>query len=239
MTMPSAIIADDEPLLRRELREALAELWPELTVAAEVGDGEAALRAVDKWKPAVSFLDIRMPKLGGLEVAERIQGATQVVFVTAYDEHAVAAFEQGAVDYLLKPVKRARLAATIQRLRERLAASPSGRDAGHPWLQRIQATLGNTLKFLPVRDIGYFCSDGKYTRVVSGASEALIRRSLTALLQDLDPELFWQINRGIVVNIEQVDSVIRDDERGMIVRLRHGGAELPVSKAHHGRFRGM
>lgn len=239
MTTPSAIIADDEPLLRRELREALAELWPELNVAAEVGDGDAALRAVEETHPAIAFLDIRMPKLSGLEVAERVQGATQVVFVTAYDDHAVTAFEQGAVDYLLKPVKRARLVATIQRLKERLAAIPAGRDATRPWLQRIQATLGNTLKFLSVRDIGYFCSDGKYTRVVSGGSEALIRRSLTALLHDLDPELFWQINRGIVVNIEQVDSVIRDDERGMIVRLRHGGAELPVSKAHHGRFRGM
>jgi len=239
MTTPSAIIADDEPLLRRELREALAELWPELNVAAEVGDGDAALLAVEEVHPAIAFLDIRMPKLSGLEVAERVQGATQVVFVTAYDDHAVTAFEQGAVDYLLKPVKRARLAATIQRLKERLAAIPVDRDTARPWLQRIQATLGNTLKFVPVRDIGYFCSDGKYTRVVSGGSEALIRRSLTALLQDLDPELFWQINRGIVVNIEHVDSVIRDDERGMIVRLRHGGAELPVSKAHHGRFRGM
>jgi DNA-binding LytR/AlgR family response regulator len=239
MTVPSAIIADDEPLLRRELREALAELWPELSVAAEVGDGDAALRAIEELHPAAALLDIRMPKLSGLEVAERVQGATQVVFITAYDEHAVAAFDQGAVDYLLKPVKRARLAATIQRLKERLAAIPAGRNAARPWLQRIQATLGNTLKFLPVRDIAYFCSDGKYTRVVAGGSEALIRRSLTALLQDLDPESFWQINRGIVVNIEHVDSVVRDDERGMIVRLRSGGVELRVSKAHHGQFRGM
>jgi DNA-binding LytR/AlgR family response regulator len=240
MTAPVAIIADDEALLRRDLREALAELWPELSVAAEVGDGEAALRAIEELHPAVALLDIRMPNLSGLEVAERVQGATQVVFITAYDEHAVAAFDQGAVDYLLKPVKRARLAATIQRLKERLVAVPvpAGRDSARPWLQRIQATLGNTLKFIPVRDIAYFCSDGKYTRVITGGSEALIRRSLTALLQGLDPELFWQINRGIVVNIEHVDSVVRDDERGMIVRLRSGN-ELPVSKAHHGQFRGM
>jgi DNA-binding LytR/AlgR family response regulator len=239
MTAPAALIADDEPLLRRELREVLAELWPELNVVAEVGDGEAALAAVEELRPAVSFLDIRMPKSNGLEVAERVQGATQVVFITAYDEHAVTAFEQGAVDYLLKPVKRARLAATIQRLKERLAAIPPTRDAARPWLQRIQATLGNTLRFVPVRDVGYFCSDGKYTRVIAGGSEALIRRSLTALLQDLDPEVFWQINRGIVVNVEHIDSVIRDDERGMVVRLRNGGVELPVSKAHHGQFRGM
>ena len=239
MTAPAAIIADDEPLLRRELSEALAELWPELTIAAEVGDGDAALRAIDELEPDVSFLDIRMPRLSGLEVAERVQGATQIVFVTAYDEHAVAAFEQGAADYLLKPVKRARLAATIERLKERLAAAPRGRDAARPWLQRIQATLGNTLRFVPVRDVAYFCSDGKYTRVVADGSEALIRRSLSALLRDLDPELFWQIHRGIVVNIEHVDSVVRDDGGGMTVRLRHLKAELPVSKAHQGRFRGM
>ena len=235
---PAAIIADDEPLLRSELREALAELWPELAIAAEVGDGDAALSAIDELEPAVSFLDIRMPKLNGLEVAERVQGATQIVFVTAYDEHAVAAFEQGAVDYLLKPVKRARLAATIERLKTRLAGTPAGRDAARPWLQRIQATLGNTLRFVPVRDVAYFCSDAKYTRVVTGGTEALIRRSLGALLQDLDPELFWQINRGIVINIEHVDSVVRDEEKGMVVRLR-GGGELAVSKTHQSRFRGM
>jgi DNA-binding LytR/AlgR family response regulator len=187
----------------------------------------------------VSFLDIRMPKLSGLEVAERVQGATQVVFITAYDQHAVAAFEQGAVDYLLKPVKRARLLATIERLKTRLAAAPTGRDAARPWLQRIQATLGNTLRFVPVREVAYFCSDGKYTRVVAGGSEALIRRSLSALLHDLDSEVFWQINRGIVVNIEHIDSVVRDDEKGMVVRLRNGVGDLAVSKSHQGRFRGM
>jgi len=235
---PAAIIADDEPLLRSELREALADLWPDLAIAAEVGDGDAALSAIDELEPAVSFLDIRMPKLNGLEVAERVQGATQIVFVTAYDEHAVAAFEQGAVDYLLKPVKRARLVATIERLKARLAAAPTGRDTARPWLQRIQATLGNTLRFVPLRDVAYFCSDGKYTRVVTGGTEAVIRRSLSALLQDLDPELFWQINRGIVINIEHVDSVVRDEEKGMVVRLR-GGGELTVSKSHQGRFRGM
>ena len=235
---PAAIIADDEPLLRSELREALADLWPDLAIAAEVGDGDAALSAIDELEPAVSFLDIRMPKLNGLEVAERVQGATQIVFVTAYDEHAVAAFEQGAVDYLLKPVKRARLVATIERLKARLAAAPTGRDTARPWLQRIQATLGNTLRFVPLRDVAYFCSDGKYTRVVTGGTEAVIRRSLSALLQDLDPELFWQINRGIVINIEHVDSVVRDEEKGMLVRLR-GGGELAVSKTHQGRFRGM
>ena len=239
VTAPTAIIADDEPLLRRELREALAEVWPELAIAAEVGDGDAAQQAIEELHPAIAFLDIRMPKSTGLDVAERVQGTTQVVFITAYEEHAVAAFEQGAADYLLKPVKRARLEAAIERLKERLKAVPAGRDVGRPWLQRIQATLGNTLRFIPVRDVAYFCSDGKYTRVVAHRSEALIRRSLSALLQDLDPEVFWQINRGIVVNIDHIDAVVRDDEKGMVVRLRNGAGELTVSKAHHGLFRTM
>jgi DNA-binding LytR/AlgR family response regulator len=234
----TAIIADDEPLLRRELRETLADLWPELEVRRECGDGAAALSAIEELHPSISFLDVRMPKLSGLEVAERVQGASQIVFVTAYDEHAVAAFEQGAVDYLLKPVKPARLAATIHRLKERLRASV-GKERERPWLQRIQATLGNTLRFLPVQSIRYCKSDGKYTRIVTNDAEVLIRRSLTALLESLDPETFWQINRGIVVNVEQIDTVIRERDGEMIVRLRGGGVELPVSRTHQGRFRTM
>ena len=237
--MTSALIADDEPLLRRELRDALADLWPELEVVAEVGDGAAALHAIEGQHPSVSFLDIRMPKLGGLEVAERIQGTTQVVFVTAYDQHAIAAFEQGAVDYVLKPVKRPRLLATIERLKERLAVVPAQRESGKPWLQLLQATLGNTLRFFSVQDVCHFRSDGKYTRVVAADAEALIRRSLSALLDDLDPAMFWQINRGIVVNVHHIDHVVRDELGEMVVHVRGRAEDLPVSKTHHSRFRGM
>jgi len=237
--MTTAVIADDEPLLRNELREALVDLWPELTIVAELGDGAAALRAIEERHPEVSFLDIRMPKLGGLEVAERVQGATQVVFVTAYDEHAVAAFEQGAADYVLKPVKRSRLLATIQRLKDRLALAPAEHAAGRPWLQWLQATVGNTLRFLAVQDVRYFRSDGKYTRVVSTDAEALIRRSLSALLEDLDPAVFWQINRGIVVNVRHIDRVVRREDADMVVYVRGSVEELPVSKGHYARFRGM
>jgi DNA-binding LytR/AlgR family response regulator len=237
--MTSAVIADDEPLLRRELLDALMDLWPELEVVAQVGDGAAALQAIEEQRPAVSFLDIRMPKLSGLEVAERIQGTTQVVFVTAYDEHAVAAFEQGAADYLLKPLKRPRLAATIERLKDRLAVAPGQRKSGMPWLQWLQATLGKTLRFFSVQDICYFRSDGKYTRVVAADAEALIRRSLGALLEDLDPALFWQINRGIVVNVRYIDRVVRDELGEMVVHVRGRSDSLPVSKSHQSRFRGM
>jgi DNA-binding LytR/AlgR family response regulator len=162
-----------------------------------------------------------------------------VVFVTAYDEHAVAAFEQGAADYVLKPVRRPRLAATIQRLKDRLAVTPANRDAARPWLQWLQATIGNTLRFFAVEDVCYFKSDGKYTRLVTADADALIRRSLSALLEHLDPEMFWQINRGIVVNVRHIDRVVRKDDGEMVVHVRHRSLELPVSKTHHSRFRGM
>ncbi|HEX5042018.1 MAG TPA: LytTR family DNA-binding domain-containing protein [Candidatus Polarisedimenticolaceae bacterium] len=238
MSALSAVIADDEPLLRRELRESLADLWPELEIVSECGDGASALHAIEEQRPDVSFLDVRMPKLSGLEVAERVQGATQVVFVTAYDEHAVAAFEQGAADYILKPVKHARLAATIHRLKQRLAGIPATRGSHRPWLHWIQATLGQTLRFFDVRDVYYCRSDGKYTRIVTRETEALIRRSLTALLEDLDPDVFWQIHRGIAVNVRYIDTVDRGGG-DMVVKLREGRAELPVSRTHQGRFRGM
>jgi DNA-binding LytR/AlgR family response regulator len=236
--MPTAIIVDDEPLLRRELRETLADLWPELTVVAEYADGAAALASFPGDRPDVAFLDIRMPKLSGLEVAEQIQGESLIVFVTAYDEHAVAAFEQGAADYLLKPVRAARIAATVARLRERLAQRAQGEQGGR-YLQRIQATVGNTLRFFVVEEVCCFRSDVKYTRVITAAAEGLIRRSLSSLCENLDPARFWKINRGIVVNVDHIDSIVRDDTGAMTVRLRNGQGELPVSKPHQSQFRGM
>lgn len=236
--MPTAIIVDDEPLLRRELQETLADLWPELSVVAGYGDGAAALATFADVRPDVAFLDIRMPKLSGLEVAERIQGESLVVFVTAYDEHAVAAFEQNAADYLLKPVRPARVAATVARLRQRLAQS-AGDARGGRHLQRIQATLGNTLRFFNVDEICCFRSEMKYTRVISCGAEGLIRRSLSALCENLDPARFWKINRGLVVNVDHIDSIVRDTTGAMTVRLRNGMGELPVSKPHQSQFRGM
>ena len=237
--MPTAMISDDEPLLRRELREMLADLWPELHVLGEYADGAASLCAIEDDKPDIAFLDIRMPKLSGLEVAERIQGESLVVFVTAYDEHAIAAFEKGAADYLLKPLKAPRLADTVLRLRQRL--EQLGRDDGNTThrLERIQATIGNTLRFLPVDDIYYCRADSKYTRVVTADAEALIRRSVSALCASFDPNRFWPINRGIVVNVDYIDRIVRDENGQMTVHLRDGRAELPVSKAHQGQFKGM
>lgn len=237
--MPTAVIADDEPLLRRELRESLADFWPELVVSSEHADGAAALRAIQESQPDLAFLDIRMPKLSGLEVAERTQGECLVVFVTAYDEHAVEAFEQGAADYLLKPIKAARLASTVARLRQRIAQRMNGADRSGRYLERIQATVGNTLRFFAVEDVCYFRSDVKYTRIVTAGVEAVIRRSLAALCESLDPGRFWKINRGIVVNLDHIDSIVRDDTGAMTVRLRNGQGELPVSRQHQSQFRGM
>jgi DNA-binding LytR/AlgR family response regulator len=234
----TAIVVDDEPLLRRELRETLADLWPELSVAGEYSDGAAAFAAFPDVRPDVAFLDIRMPKLSGLEMAERIQGECLVVFVTAFDEHAVTAFEQGAADYLLKPIRPARVAATVARLRQRLAQR--AQDArGRCHLQRIQATVGNTLRFFALEDICCFRSDLKYTRVISAAAEGLIRRPLSSLYENLDPGRFLRINRGIVVNVDHIDAIVRDDLGAMTVRLRNGQGELPVSKPHQAQFRGM
>jgi DNA-binding LytR/AlgR family response regulator len=236
--MASAIIVDDEPLLRRELREALVDLWPALEIVAECADGASAIRAIEEFHPGIAFLDIRMPKLSGLEVAERMQGECHVVFVTAYDEHAIAAFEQGAVDYLLKPIRHGRLAATVKRLQARVEhdVAAAGQAARLEW---IQASIGNSLRFFSVSDVYYFQSDGKYTRMVTADSESLIRRSITALQESLDAKKFWKIHRGTVVSVEHIDSVIRDEAGGMTVRLRDGRARLPVSKSHQHQFRGM
>jgi len=236
--MTTALIADDEPMLRQVLRNALADLWPELRIIAECSDGAESLRTIENCHPDVCFLDIRMPKLSGLDLAERVQGSSQIVFVTAYDEHAVTAFEQGAVDYLLKPIRRGRLAATIQRLQHRL--DDGTRDAPQrPFLKRIQANVGNTLRFFSVENIRYCHSDGKYTRIVTGNADALIRRSLTGLLEHLDPDRFWRIHRGTVVNIDYVDRVVRNADGDMKVLLKGDATELAVSKPQQSLFRGM
>ncbi len=236
--MTTALIADDEPLLRSALKRALADLWPELDIIAECGDGSDCLQAIEERQPDVCFLDIRMPKLNGLDVAERIQGSSHVVFVTAYDEHAVSAFEQGAADYLLKPIRRGRLAATVQRLRDRIGSSGQ-QTAQRPYLKRLQASAGNTLRFFAVADIYYCHTDGKYTRIVTRDSDALIRRSLSDLFEHLDPEAFWRIHRGTVINVEYVDRVVRDADGNMTVLLRDNRAALAVSKPQQSQFRGM
>jgi DNA-binding LytR/AlgR family response regulator len=244
---PRAIIAEDEPLLREELAELLASLWPELAVVAETADGIATLQALEKHAPDVLFLDINMPGLSGLEVARQASGRCHVVFVTAYDQHTLAAFEQGAADYLLKPVTAARLATTVTRLKERIgrpAPAIEGllrglSDGKTGFLKWINASQGQTVRVITVEDVCYFQAESKYTRVVTAEGESLIRKPIKELCDELDPSAFWQIHRSTIVNVKAIAGVLRDLRGRTQVRLKKREELLPVSDAYTQRFRQM
>jgi DNA-binding LytR/AlgR family response regulator len=242
-----AILAEDEPLLREELAELLASLWPELEIVAETADGIAALQAVERHAPDILFLDINMPGLNGLEVARQASGRCHVVFVTAYDQHTLAAFEQGAADYLLKPVQPARLATTVARLKERVGRPPAAlegllRELGaraSGYLRWINASQGQTVRVITVEDVCYFQADSKYTRVVTPEGESLIRKPIKELSQELDPASFWQIHRSTIVNVHAIAGVVRDLRGRTQVRLKRREELLQVSDAYTPLFRQM
>jgi DNA-binding LytR/AlgR family response regulator len=230
--MTTAILADDEPFMRAALRERLAQLWPELRLLQECEDGIEALLAIQRLKPQLAFLDIRMPGLTGLQVADALQGvATRVVFVTAYDAHAVQAFEAQAADYILKPVELPRLAKTVARLREALAPQRSADD----WLQ---VAVGPQVRLLHVDEVQYFESDSKYTRVVAPDCDGLIRVSLRELLARLDPACFMQVHRSVVVNRRHVHGVHRDGE-ALALEIKGRPERLKVSLAYHALFKAL
>lgn len=247
--MPDALIAEDEPLLRDELKQTLAKVWPELRIVAEAPDGIEALHALEQHRPQILFLDIQMPGLSGLEVARAASGRCHVVFVTAYDQYAVAAFEQGAVDYVMKPFSVARLAAATTRLKERLNAAPAQLDGllralaenqpKRPHLRWINASQGQNMRLITTDEICYFKSDSKYTLVVTADSESLIRKPIKELLDELDPEAFWPIHRGVVVNASAIAAVHRKMNGQLEVRLKARQETLPVSEAYAYRFRQM
>ncbi|GAB4477975.1 MAG: LytTR family DNA-binding domain-containing protein [Burkholderiaceae bacterium] len=249
MNSPTALVAEDEATLRHQLVEQLGQLWPDLTIVAEAADGVQALRLLDEHRPDVLFLDIQMPGATGLEVARQASGRCHVVFVTAYDEYAVAAFEQGAVDYVLKPISAARLFTTVSRLKQRIAAPPARLDAaldriggGAPqktYLRWINASVGQNLKLITVDEIAYFQADNKYTRVVTGDGEALIRKPLKELVEELDPQQFWQIHRSTLVNASAVAGVTRDFRGRMLVKLKRRNDTLLVSDSYTHLFRQM
>lgn len=247
---PRILIADDEPLLRSELRDLLAALWPEAELLPEAADGFEALRLARALAPDVAFLDIRMPGLDGLQLAATFGSRTHVVFVTAYNEHALAAFEQGAHDYLLKPVDAARLARTVERLRERVLLPPPDlrriaddvRLAGTSQLQApswIQASVGQAVHFIDLSDILYFVAEDKYTRVVAHGLEAHIRTPLKELAETLEGAGFWQVHRSYVVAVKRIAAAVRDGDNAMWLNLRGHGARLPVSQRFQHRFKGM
>jgi DNA-binding LytR/AlgR family response regulator len=245
----TAIIAEDERPLADELAHQLSTLWPELAIVATVHDGLAALRAVERHAPRIAFLDIHMPQLSGLEVARRIAGRCHVVFLTAFDRHAVEAFEAGAVDYMLKPLGPARLLTTLDRLRERLAQAPrdfaglvpaaGGAEAEGPPLQWLNVPVGAAVRLVTVDEVLYFRSDSKYTLVVTADSESLIRKTIRELADELDPTCFWQIHRSVIVNLAAIDSVVHTDSRTLVVRLKGRSETLPVAESHHRLFRSM
>jgi DNA-binding LytR/AlgR family response regulator len=239
------LIADDEPLLRAELRESLAEMWPEAQVVAEAADGIEALRLGREMQPDVAFLDIRMPGLTGIELAHVFSQRTQVVFVTAYGEHAVAAFDEGAVDYVMKPASGERLARAVERVRARLSAAtaePARPGRQHPRAAApacLQASVGQAIHFIDLADVVYFCSDAKYTRVVTDTMEAHLRLSLRELADTLDPGAFWQVHRGYMVAVKRIASAVRAEDGALWVHLRGHGARLPVSQRFQHLFKGM
>ena len=250
MKAPTAIVAEDEPVLRAELVEMLGEQWPELAIVATAADGDAAAQAVDRAPPDILFLDIEMPGASGLEVARRASGRCHVVFVTAYDKYAVAAFEEGAVDYVVKPLLPARLDATIARLKQRLAQPPADLTGllqslaatlsrRKDYLRWITASQGSELRLITVEEICYFEADNKYTLVVTAQQQSLIRRPIKELIDELDPRVFWQIHRGTVVNVNAVAGVTRDMGGHLRVKLKERKETLAVSEPYRHLFRQM
>jgi DNA-binding LytR/AlgR family response regulator len=251
--MTTALIADDEPHLAEHLRARLAELWPQLEVLPLAGNGVDALRAIGENEPDIAFLDIRMPGLTGLELAGRIDTRTHVVFVTAFDQYAAEAFDRDAVDYILKPVTDERLGRCIERLKaklmaetrppalsemlERLARAVPGAGGGK--LRWVRALKGEVVQQIAVDDVLYFQASDKYTCVITREGESLIRMPLAELAGQLDTEVFWQVHRSTVVNMNEVASTRRDLGGRVFVKLKDGRTELPVSRAYAHLFKQM
>jgi len=251
---PTAIVADDEPRLAQFLAERLRAIWPELCIAGIAENGPAAEALILAEAPDVAFLDVRMPGLTGLEVARRAARETHIVFVTAFDQYAIDAFEQAAVDYLLKPVSDARLAESVEHLRARLAAPrPDDLQAALAVLARlagssgvtperlawIRASVGDQVRLISVDDVCYFQSNDKYTSVFTADTEALIRTPLKELGEALDPARFWQVHRGTIVNVAQVRTTERDLSGRVTLTLKSRAERIAVSRAYAHRFKQM
>jgi DNA-binding LytR/AlgR family response regulator len=247
--MPTALLVDDEPNLSRHLGRMLERTWPALEVIGTAGNGVDALALAANHHPDVVFLDIHMPGMNGLQVAERLPPGTRVVFITAYDEYAVQAFEAAAVDYLLKPVSEQRLAATVQRLQAAAAAVPPAQvteslqaalqAASQRNLKWIRAGRGEAVQLIPVSAVVYFKADNKYTAVITATQEHLIRTSISELEERLDPERFWRIHRGLIVAVEEIAEARRDLRGRYNLSLRSRPETLRVSQGYAHRFKQM
>jgi DNA-binding LytR/AlgR family response regulator len=247
---PSALIAADESALRGELRSRLFQLWPELLIVGDVSTDIEALQLIERHQPDVLFLDIHMPGLTALDVARQAQGKCQVIFVSDHDTHATAAFDLGALDYVLKPIVTSRLLLAIARikqaleLRERslhLLMRELALNISQPtrYLRWITAAVGDSVRLIAVEDVQYFRTEGKYTVLVTANSESLIRKTLRELNEELDPSIFWQIHRSTIVNTHAIQKVHRSCKGRMDLRLKHRMETLTVSSAHAHRFKVM
>ena len=252
MSRVPAVIADDEPLLRAQLRARLARIWPELDVVHEMENGKGVEAVIGDHEPSIFFLDIHMPGVNGLEAARAIAGRAHVVFVTAFDQYAVEAFEQGAVDYVLKPFNEERLAITVDRLKGRLGSQPLPIDelvatlaarlapkANENHLRWIKASVGSNVRLIPVEEVLFFQSDDKYTRVVTCDGESLIRKPIRELLDELDPAKFWQVHRATIVNVDWIASVRRGLKDQAEISLKDCQETLVVSRAFTHLFKQM
>jgi DNA-binding LytR/AlgR family response regulator len=252
---PKAIVADDEPALRHYLKTLLAEAWPELEICAEAGNGVEVVELVQAHRPQIVFLDIRMPGLSGLQAAERLTHGCHIVFVTAYDEYAVSAFEKEAADYLLKPVTGERLARTVARLRKQLAIHGEAPAGAMPWLQALldkvqgppsanylewlRVQHGDGVRLVPVREVVYFQAGNKYTAAITRDGEHLIRKAIRDLAAELDPNCFRQIHRATIVNLAHIAKISPSLTGRGIVRLKHRSETLTVSRAYLHLFKQM
>ena len=264
------VIADDERLMRDQLKARLAEVWPELQIVGEAKNGLEAVDLVAAHHPDVVFLDIRMPGLSGVDAARRIAqlpagegdddaSLPEIVFITAYDQYAIEAFEQGVADYVLKPAERERLGVTVSRIKQRLALRGTDDEPPAPHLQQllhklsaklnpggtppalkwIQATVGQAIQMIPIEDVLFFISDEKYTRVQTATIEALIRKPIKELVDEVDPDLFWQIHRSTLVNTRCIAGVTRDLRGRQIVAIKGSNEKLEVSRSYTHLFKGM
>ena len=250
----TALIVDDESPMRDQLRARLRDVWPELEIVAEASNGVDAVAMAKQHKPDIVFLDIRMPGQSGIEAARHLYSQCRIVFVTAYDQYALDAFEQGAMDYLLKPVTVERLRLTCERLRQRLTAAPQnigdqlqqlarlieqGGEKKPEYLRWIQAQVGNSLRMISTKEVLFFRSDEKYTVVQTAQAEMLIRKTLKELADELDPKEFWRIHRSTLVRVDAIAEVTRDDRGRQMLKVRNFPAQLEVSRNHAHLFQQM
>jgi DNA-binding LytR/AlgR family response regulator len=269
------VIADDERLMRDQLKARLAEVWPELQIVGEAKNGLEAVDLVAEHHPDVVFLDIRMPGLSGVDAARRIAqlpgpeggddeggdewALPEIVFITAYDQYAIEAFEQGVADYVLKPAERERLGVTVSRIKQRVALRGTDEEPPAPHMQQllhklaarlnpggtppalkwIQATVGQAIQMIPIEDVLFFISDEKYTRVQTATTEALIRKPIKEIVDEVDPDLFWQIHRSTLVNTHCIAGVTRDLRGRQIVSIKGSNEKLEVSRSYTHLFKGM